>query len=250
MSHLGALEGDGARRMQALARMQFAPPPKFVMDCAMYLLAKLEAMATGGLSPAYLDAAMVTRLLTALVSFSFEPPPPLLTMARAPRTSPTLAVQQKDATSKGSARVQVCKVMQAQMDNVEASDLCDLLEIFSDARWHPGEALLVAVQAKLTAAVDDTPLVSICTSLWAFATFAYIPTIAMLKAFANRIEADMAQLNALQVCSLLWAYALFRTCTMGVWNTLVGRLRQFRLSEVNDAALKYFYQARPRALLR
>lgn len=69
--------------VQALARMQFAPPPKFVMDCAMYLLGKLEAMATGALPPGYLDAAMVARLMTALVSFSFEPPPPLLTMVRA-----------------------------------------------------------------------------------------------------------------------------------------------------------------------
>lgn len=132
-----------------------------------------------------------------------------------------------------------------QMDAVDAADLADLLEIFSDARWHPGEALLTAAQAKLTAAVDEMPLVSICTSLWAFATFAFIPTIAMLKAFANRIEADMAALNAFQVCSLLWAYALFRTCTMGVWNTLVGRLRQFRAAEVNDAALKYLYQVWP-----
>jgi hypothetical protein len=129
-----------------------------------------------------------------------------------------------------------------QMDTADAADLCELLEIFSDMYWHPSEAFLTAAQARLTASVNDMPLVSICTSLWTFATFAFIPAIAMQKAFANRIEADLEGLNAYQVCSLLWVYALFRTCTQGVWNTLVGRLAQFDIEDINESALKYLYQ--------
>ena len=98
------------------------------------------------------------------------------------------------------------------------------------------------VQGKLTDSIQDISLASICTSLWSFAIFAFIPELAMQKAYANRIEQDLEDLNAFQICSLLWVYALFRTCTQGVWNTLVGRLTQFDVADVDDSALKYFFQ--------
>jgi hypothetical protein len=128
------------------------------------------------------------------------------------------------------------------LETAEACDICDLLEILADVYWHPSEVFLGQVQQKLTSCVDEMPLVSICTSLWAFAIFAFIPSIAMQKGYANRIEQDLDDLNPFQICSLLWVYALFRTCTQGVWNTLVGKLTQFNLSDIDDNALKYFFQ--------
>lgn len=133
------------------------------------------------------------------------------------------------------------------LETAEASDICDLLEILADVYWHPSEVFLGQVQQKLTSCVDDMALVSICTSLWAFAIFAFIPSIAMQKGYANRIEQDLDDLNPFQICSLLWVYALFRTCTQGVWNTLVGKLTQFNLSDIDDNALKYFFQVPPAA---
>jgi hypothetical protein len=140
--------------------------------------------------------------------------------------------------------MQVCKATVMLIKTAEATDICDLMEIFADVYWHPTEAFLGEVQQKLTACVNDLPLVSICTSLWGFATFAFVPSIAMQKGYANRIEEDLDELNPFQICSLLWVYALFRTCTQGVWNTLVGKLTQFDLTEIDESALKYFYQVR------
>jgi hypothetical protein len=147
-------------------------------------------------------------------------------------------------TRRGGGGVQVCKATVMMIKTAEASDICDLLEIFADVYWHPTEAFLNEVQAKLTACVADMPLVSICTSLWAFAIFAFIPSIPMQKCYANRIEEDLHELEPFQICSLLWVYGLFRTCTQGVWNTLVGKLTQFDLDDIDDNALKFFFQAR------
>jgi hypothetical protein len=66
--------------VQALSKIQFKPPPAFVIECAAYLQGKLEAVACGQAPPTALDVGMVARLMFALVSFSFEPPPPLLSM--------------------------------------------------------------------------------------------------------------------------------------------------------------------------
>jgi hypothetical protein len=69
--------------LQALAKMQFKPPPPFVLECAAYLQGKLEAVASGQAPITVLDVGMAARLMAALISFSFEPPPPLLGMVRA-----------------------------------------------------------------------------------------------------------------------------------------------------------------------
>ena len=139
--------------------------------------------------------------------------------------------------------MQVCQAAVRLIKTAEPADLCDLLEICADLFWHPGEEFLGQVQERLTAAAaDQMPLVSICTSLWAYATFAYVPSILMQRAYANRIEQDLDQLNSFQICSLLWVYALFKTCTQGVWNTLVGRLTQSDLQDIDEGALKLLYQ--------
>lgn len=39
-------------------------------------------------------------------------------------------------------------------------------------------------------------------------------------------------------------YALFRTCTQGVWNTLVAKLADFTLESITEEGMKFFYQVR------
>lgn len=129
-----------------------------------------------------------------------------------------------------------------QMATASAADVCDILEMFAAAYWHPSGPVLHAIEAKLDNNCSHLPIVSLCTSLWSFAIFAHVPNISFQRTYANRIETDIAQLNAFQLCSVLWVFALFRSCTMGVWNTLVGKLRTFNVSEIDESALKYFFQ--------
>lgn len=129
-----------------------------------------------------------------------------------------------------------------QMTAAAADDVCDILEMFAAAYWHPSAPVLHAIEAKLDSQCSQLPVVSLCTSLWSFAIFAHVPTISFQRTYANRIETDISQLNPFQLCSVLWVFALFRSCTMGVWNTLVGRLRTFNVSAIDESALKYFFQ--------
>ena len=128
--------------------------------------------------------------------------------------------------------------------------MADLLEIIADVFWHPTDAFLTRLQDRLAVCVETMPLVSICTSFWSFAVFGFVPSIPLQKSYANRIETDLENLNAFQICSLLWVYALFRTCTQGVWNTLVKKLARFDRKDIDDTALKYLYQVPALSALR
>jgi hypothetical protein len=69
--------------VQALGKIQFTPPPPFVMACATNLLRRLEAFVAGNHGPsAAMDVGVVTRIMTSLVAFKFDPPAPLLALVR------------------------------------------------------------------------------------------------------------------------------------------------------------------------
>jgi hypothetical protein len=138
--------------------------------------------------------------------------------------------------------VQVSKMLLAQTSFAAAADVCDLLEVFASAYWHPSLPVLNAAQEKLEACCSDLQLVNLCTSLWSFAIFAFVPHISLQRVYATRIEQEIEDLNPFQLCSVLWVFALFRSCTVGVWNTLVSKLGTFDVSEIDDSALRYFYQ--------
>ena len=77
--------------MQALGKMQFTPPPLFVMASANYLLMRLEAfMAAPHVKPANIDVSIITSMMTSLIAFSFDPPAPLLALVR-PLLSPCVS---------------------------------------------------------------------------------------------------------------------------------------------------------------
>ena len=138
--------------------------------------------------------------------------------------------------------VQVSKVLLAQMKAATPADVCDLMEIFASAYWHPSLPVLKAAQDKLEAYCSDLQLVNLCTSLWSFAIFAFVPHISLQRVYATRIEQEIEDLNPFQLCSVLWVFALFRSCTVGVWNTLVSKLGTFDVNEIDESALRYFYQ--------
>lgn len=138
--------------------------------------------------------------------------------------------------------MQVSKVLLAQMESAASADVCDLLEIFASAYWHPSLPVLNAAQDKLEACCSDLQLVNLCTSLWSFAIFAFVPQITLQRVYATRIEQEIEDLNPFQLCSVLWVFALFRSCTVGVWNTLVSKLGTFDVNDIDESALRYFYQ--------
>eukprot|EP00892_Ulva_mutabilis_P008362 jgi/Ulvmu1/5899/UM026_0020.1 len=200
----------------ALRKLDFHPSQPFVIACANFLCTKLEGSIAGALAPSTLEVGTISKLLSGLVGWKFTPPPPMLLM--------------------------VSRVMMNQMPTASAADVCDILEMFAAAYWHPSGPVLQAIEAKLDSNCGQLPIVSLCTSLWSFAIFAHVPNISFQRTYANRIETDIAQLNAFQLCSVLWVFALFRSCTMGVWNTLVGKLRTFKVSDIDESALRYFFQ--------
>jgi hypothetical protein len=140
-------------------------------------------------------------------------------------------------------------VTTAMIATAPPADVCDLLEIFADAYYHPGPLALDAIQAHLDDATAQLPLICLCTSLWSFAIFAFTPSISLQRNYANRIERELDALNPFQLCSVLWVFALFRSCTLGVWNTLVTKLSECDAAEIDTSALKYFYQVRSPVLL-
>lgn len=150
-----------------------------------------------------------------------------------------------ESLSSSRCVLQISRVLMNQMTTAAADDVCDILEMFAAAYWHPSVPVLHAIETKLDSNCGELPVVSLCTSLWSFAIFAHVPNISFQRTYANRIETDISQLNPFQLCSVLWVFALFRSCTMGVWNTLVGKLRTFNVSAIDESALKYFFQVCP-----
>jgi hypothetical protein len=71
--------------MQALSKIQFTPPLPFVMACATFLLNRLDAfVVTNGNSTGVIDVGIITRIMSSLAAFNFDPPAALLALVRSP----------------------------------------------------------------------------------------------------------------------------------------------------------------------